>query len=103
MIAVKTKSYPGTTDIDSQVLFKSRRRKNILRWIPHLLNIQLHQIGRPLIRLIEIQMIFKFCAYIKLREYTDGYRNENRDYKTNKEENNVSDRTEVNLYSENSD
>lgn len=28
-------------------------------------SIQLHQIGRPLIRLIEIQMIFKFCAYIK--------------------------------------
>lgn len=28
-------------------------------------NVQLHQIGRPLIRLIEIQMIFKFFAYIK--------------------------------------
>lgn len=28
-------------------------------------SIQLHQIGRPLIRLIEIQMIFKFFACIK--------------------------------------
>lgn len=75
--ATKTKVYFGPP-VKTQVLLEKKREKK------RPFSIQLYQIGRPLIRLIEIQMIFKFCAYIKCVN-ADGLQSKNRGYRTSKD------------------